>query len=201
MRVNLGLFQDGSNVLWDLAPHDISILRYLIGSEPKTVSACGTACIFPDVHDVAYLYLEFENKVMGHLHISWLDPCKVRRTTIVGSKKMLVYDDVEPLEKIRIYDKGVDKPPYTDTFGDFQLSYRFGDISIPHIKFTEPLRIECKHFVDSIVNGTVPQSSGWDGLQIVKTLEMAEQSLKSGNGQKRISAKEQGDGYAVLHNK
>jgi len=117
------------------------------------------------------------------LHVSWLDPCKVRRTTIVGSKKMLVYDDVEPLEKIRIYDKGVEKPPYTDTFGDFQLSYRFGDISIPHIKFTEPLRIECKHFIDSIANGTVPQSSGWDGLQIVRILEMADQSLKANGGQ------------------
>lgn len=200
VRVNLGLFQDGLNVLWDLAPHDISILRYLLDCEPVEVNARGAACILPDVHDVAYLYLKFENGVMGHIHVSWLDPCKVRRTTIVGSKKMLVYDDVEPLEKIRIYDKGVEKPPYTDTFADFQLSYRFGDIVIPHIKFTEPLRVECKHFIDSIINRTPPQSSGWDGLQIVKTLEMAERSLQS-NGNQQIVAKEKDDGYAALHNK
>ncbi len=200
VRVNLGLFQDGLNVLWDLAPHDISILRYLLDCEPVEVNARGASCILPDVQDVAYLYLQFENGVMGHVHVSWIDPCKVRRITIVGSQKMLVYDDVEPLEKIRIYDKGVEKPPYTDTFADFQLSYRFGDIVIPHIKFTEPLRVECKHFIDSIVNRTPPQSSGWDGLQIVKTLEMAEQSLKT-NGNQQIVTKEKGDGYAAVPNK
>jgi len=179
VRVNLGLFQDNLDVVWDLAPHDISILRYLLGSEPISVNAAGAACILPNVHDVAYLYLEFPNNVRAHIHVSWLDPCKVRRITVVGSKKMLVFDDVEPLEKIRIYDKGVEKPPYTNTFGDFQLSYRFGDIVIPRIPLAEPLREECKHFIDCVIHHTRPQSSGWDGLQVVKTLEMADRSLKS----------------------
>lgn len=200
VRVNLGLFQDSLDVVWDLAPHDISILRYLLDSEPVSVNATGAACILPDVHDVAYLYLEFANNVRAHIHVSWLDPCKVRRITVVGSEKMLVFDDVEPLEKIRIYDKGVEKPPYTNSFGDFQLSYRFGDIVIPRIPSAEPLRIECKHFIDSVVNHTRPQSSGWDGLQVVRTLEMAAHSLHSHGDRQNIPVREKVDGYNALHN-
>jgi predicted dehydrogenase len=182
VRVNLGLFQRQSNVIWDLAPHDVSILRYVLGAEPVEVSACGSAYILPGVVDLAYIYLRFPNDVMAHLHVSWLNPNKVRQITVVGSDKMLVYDDLEPLEKIRIYDKGVDKLPYTDTFGDFQLSYRYGDITIPHINVTEPLRIECQHFIDCIANGTRPQTSGYDGLQVVNILELAERSLDNTHG-------------------
>lgn len=181
VRVNLGLFQKELNVVWDLAPHDISILRYILGAEPLHVHACGAAHIFPDVYNLAYLYLQFPNNVIGHIHVSWLDPCKVRRITVVGSEKMLVYDDVEPLEKIRIYDKGVDTLSYPQTYADFQLSYRYGAITIPHIKFVEPLRVECQHFLDSIKNGTRPQSDGHNGLQVVKVLERAEQSLCNGS--------------------
>jgi predicted dehydrogenase len=195
VRVNLGLFQSQSSVIWDLAPHDVSILRYILGAEPIHVSACGSACILPGVYDLAYIYLQFPNNIMAHVHVSWLNPNKVRQITIVGSEKMLVYDDVEPLEKIRIYDKGVEKLPYTDTFGDFQLSYRYGDITIPHINFTEPLRIECQHFIDSIVSGTPPQSSGYDGLQVVKILELAERSLNSGTGQEKLN------GYVPIYNR
>jgi predicted dehydrogenase len=195
VRVNLGLFQSQSSVIWDLAPHDVSILRYILGAEPIHVSACGSACILPGVHDLAYIYLQFPNNIMAHVHVSWLNPNKVRQITIVGSEKMLVYDDVEPLEKIRIYDKGVEKLPYTDSFGDFQLSYRYGDITIPHINFTEPLRIECQHFIDSIVSGTPPQSSGYDGLQVVKILELAERSLNSGTGQEKLN------GYVPIYNR
>lgn len=182
VRVNLGLFQNDMSVVWDLAPHDISILRYILGMDPVQVSACGATCILPDIHDVAYLYLKFPNGVIAHIHVSWLDPAKVRKITVVGSNKMLVYDDIEPLEKIRIYDKGVEKPPYTHTYGDFQFSYRYGSVVIPYIRFTEPLRIECQHFIDSIVNGTPPLSDGYDGLQVVRILEMAERSLKNGTG-------------------
>jgi predicted dehydrogenase len=196
VRVNLGLFQNGLDVVWDLAPHDISILRYLLDSDPEVVSACGSASIFPEIHDVAYIYLKFPNNVVAHLHVSWLDPCKVRRITVVGSRKMLVYDDVEPLEKIRIYDKGVEKPPYTHTYSDFQLSYRHGDVVIPHLKFTEPLRVECTHFLESIENGTPPQSNGNSGLQVVKALEKAEQSLHC-----QDSEKEGSYGYSPVYNR
>lgn len=180
VRVNLGLFQTNSNVLWDLAPHDVSILRYILGMDPIAVRASGTDCIMKGKHDLAYVYLQFPNNVVAHLHISWLDPRKVRRITIVGSQKMVVYDDIEPLEKIKIYDKGVDKLPYTNSFGDFQLSYRYGDVVAPHIRFTEPLRLECQDFVDACRNGTEPVASGWDGMKVVEVLEVAERALESG---------------------
>ncbi|MCD4670347.1 MAG: Gfo/Idh/MocA family oxidoreductase [Actinomycetia bacterium] len=199
VRVNLGLFQNHLNVIWDLAPHDISILRYLLGTEPTQVSACGSAFILPNIHDLAYISLQFPDNVMAHIHVSWLDPNKVRQITIVGSKKMLVYDDVAPLEKIRIYDKSVTRLPYTNTFGDFELSYRYGDISIPHINFTEPLRIECQHFVVSIINGTPPKSDGHAGLQVVKVLELAERSLHSGYSQ--TAEQEKTNGYIPVRNK
>jgi predicted dehydrogenase len=121
--------------------------------------------------------MQFPHNVTAHIHVSWLDPCKVRRITVVGSKKMAVYDDVEPLEKIKIYDKGVDAPPYTSTFGDFQFSYRYGDVVIPHIRFVEPLRIEVQHFIDCVLNDEKPQSDGVVGLKVVKVLETADRSL------------------------
>jgi predicted dehydrogenase len=185
VRVNLGLFQNGLNVLWDLAPHDISIIRYILNSDPVSVNANGYDCIFPSKHDVAYVTAEFPNRIMAHIHVSWLDPNKVRRTTIVGSEKMLVYDDVAPLEKIRIYDKGVETPPYTDSYADFQFSYRYGDVVIPHIQFVEPLRVEAQHFVDCVLGRVEqPQSSGEVGLAVVKILEAADQSLKN-NGERQ----------------
>ncbi len=188
MRLNLGLFQPDLNVLWDLAPHDLSILLYLLGKEPISVSARGGDCIFKGKHDVAYMHLKFPDNILAHVHVSWLDPNKVRRYTVVGSKKMLVYDDVESLEKIKIYDKGVETPPYTDSFGDFQCSYRYGDVTIPHIRFTEPLRIESQHFIDCILKRCdEPLSSGRDGLKIVKILETAQKSLDNGGDNERFS--------------
>jgi predicted dehydrogenase len=177
VRTNLGLFQPNVNAMWDLAPHDLSILMYLLGREPETVSAQGGAAIFKHIHDVVYMHLRFPNDVLAHIHVSWIDPCKVRRITVVGSKKMAVYDDIENLEKIKIFDKGVDAPPYTDSFGDFQCSYRYGDIVTPHIKFTEPLRVECEHFADCVMSGDQPRSNGAVGMRIVKVLEAATRSL------------------------
>ena len=179
-RLNLGLFQNDSNVLWDLAPHDISTLLFLLERTPVSVSAHGMACVTKGVHDVAYINLVFPDNLMAYIHVSWLDPCKVRRITIVGSQKMAVYNDLGSEGKIKIYDKGVD-PEYTDTFGEFQYAYRTGDITIPSFRFVEPLREECQHFLDCIVNKTEPRSSGLDGLRVIKILEAAERSMNNGS--------------------
>jgi predicted dehydrogenase len=187
VRVSLGLFQKDLNVLWDLAPHDISILLYILGSKPTSVSARGTSCVLSDVEDVAYMDLAFPDNILAHVHLSWLDPCKVRRTTVVGSKKMLVYDDVESLEKIKVYDKGVERPPYTDTFGDFNFSYRYGDITIPNIRFTEPLREECSHFLECITEHKSPETDGYEGLNVVRVIEAAERSLRNGGSREKIT--------------
>ena len=180
-RLNLGLFQQDSNVMWDLAPHDISILLYLLGKKPISVSAQGMPCVYAGIVDVAYLNLIFPDNISAYIHVSWLDPCKVRRITVVGSKKMAVYNDIESENKIKIYDKGVDSPAYTNGgFGEFQCSYHSGDITIPNIRFSEPLRQECQHFIDSIANHTEPCSSGRDGLQVIKILEAAQHSISNG---------------------
>ncbi len=185
-RLNLGLFQRDTNVLWDLAPHDISTLLFLLGQTPVSVSAHGMACVTEGVYDVAYLNLVFPNNLMAYIHVSWLDPCKVRRTTVVGSKKMAVYNDLASEERIKIYDKGVDAPDYTDSFGEFQYAYRTGDITIPSFRFVEPLREECQHFLDCIMNHVEPRSSGRDGLQVIKVLEAAERSMRNGSSREEI---------------
>jgi predicted dehydrogenase len=179
LRLNLGLFQPELNVLWDLAPHDISMLRFLLGSEPLAIGASGASYIFKDVYDIAFLCLEFPDQVRAHVRVSWLDPCKVRQVTVVGSEKMAVFDDVATSEKIRIYDKGVRNLSYTDTFGEFQLQYHHGDITIPHIGFSEPLRQECEDFLRSIATGQQPRSNGVSGLNVVRIIETAEQSLSN----------------------
>lgn len=178
-RTNLGIFQKDVNVLWDLAPHDISILLYVLGQDPIAVSACGESYVQPGIHDVARMTLTFPDQVQAHVHVSWLDPCKIRRTTVVGSKKMVVYDDVEMQEKIKIYDTGVDKPAHTDNYGEFHLSYRYGDIAIPRVAIDEPLKVECVHFVESILSGRQPRSNGHVGAKVVKILEAANASLRN----------------------
>lgn len=182
-RLNLGLFQRDSNVLWDLAPHDISILLYLLGEKPLSVGAHGMPCVFDGIFDVAYVSLIFPNNVPAYIHVSWLDPCKVRRITVVGSKKMIVFNDVENEQKLKIYDKGVEAPAYTNGFGEFQCSYRSGDIVIPNLRIIEPLKKECQHFLDSISNHTQPCSCGEDGLRVVKILEAAQHSMNNGSTQ------------------
>jgi predicted dehydrogenase len=186
VRTSLGLFQPDLNVLWDLAPHDISILLYLLGCDPIGVSAHGMACVQYGIEDVAYATLFFPNFSMAHLHVSWLDPCKVRRITVVGSNKMIVYDDIESLEKVRVYDRGVECPPYTNTFGDFQFAYRYGDITIPYIRLAEPLRLECEHFLECILEHKRPQTDGYNGLRVIKIIETAQKSLKNGGSREQI---------------
>lgn len=187
VRASLGLYQRDLNVLWDLAPHDISILLYMLESDPISVSTRGIACVQDGIEDVAYMSLVFPDNVLAHVHLSWLDPCKVRRITVVGSKKMVVYDDVESLEKVRIYDKGVEPPPYTNTFGDFQFAYRYGDITIPNIRFTEPLRLECNHFLECISTHKRPQTDGYNGLRVLKIIEAAEESLRNSGSEEEIT--------------
>lgn len=176
-RLNLGLYSRELNVLWDLAPHDVSILFYLLGTKPISVSAHGTSCVIDGIHDVAYVNLAFPNNIMAHVHVSWLDPAKVRRVTVVGSKKMAVLNDISSTEKIKIYDKGVTSPESTENFGEFLISYHSGDVLIPNIRMAEPLKVECQHFLDCIKSGAKPASSGEDGLNVVKVLEAAHRSL------------------------
>ena len=180
IRANLGLFQHDINVVWDLATHDISIILMLIGRMPEAVSCHGQSHYKRTVEDVALLSLHFSRNVIAFVHVSWLDPNKIRRTTIVGSRKMLVYDDTEIQEKIRIYDKGLDVHRYYDTFGEFQFSYRYGDIQIPRLEEKEPLRAECEHFVDCIRNSVAPRTDGLSGLRVVSVLHAANSSLRNG---------------------
>ena len=177
-RVNLGLFQQDVNVVWDLAPHDVAMLNHLFQATPKVVSATGRSYVQQEIEDVAFLTLEYPGHQLAHIHVSWLDPNKIRKATFVGSRKMLVYDDVSSLEKIRVFDKGVDVLPHYDNFGEFQLSYRFGDIFVPRIEQAEPLKIETGHFIACIQGQEEPLSNGSHGLQVVEVLEKACQSIK-----------------------
>lgn len=178
VRVGLGLFHPSLNVVWDLAPHDISILIYLLGEEPSSVSARGIACVQDSIEDVAYLTLRFPSGILAHMRLSWLDPMKTRRVTVVGSKKMVVYDDVALDEKIKVYDKRVDALPRTDTFGAFQFTYHHGGIVSPRIDFEEPLRVECSHFVECIRDGIQPLTDAASGIRVVKVIEAAQRSMK-----------------------
>jgi predicted dehydrogenase len=174
-RVNLGLHQSDVSVIWDLAPHDFSILRYWFGEIPLSATATGRACILPGVADVAFVSLEFPHGVVAHTELSWLAPAKLRRTTIVGSQRMVIYDDTSP-EPVRIYDSGVllESP---QSFGEFKLTYRTGDILSPRVEPTEPLSLELRDFHDAIRTGSEPRSSATIGVEVVSMIEAAEQSL------------------------
>lgn len=188
-RLNLGLFQSDINVIWDLAPHDISIMLYLLNDFPVGVNASGKAHFRRDIEDVATITLNFSNGTIAFIHSSWLDPDKVRKMTIVGSKKMLVYDDISTNEKIKIFDKGVNAPPYYDSYAEFHYSYRYGDIYTPRINEYEPLRKECEHFLECIREHKTPRSDGYSGLRVVSILEAANKSLRSQGIQQMIDYK------------
>jgi predicted dehydrogenase len=177
-RLNLGLFQKDINVTWDLAPHDISIVLYIIEKLPESVNCLGHSNVTPGVEDITSLSLSFAKGQFATITSSWLDPRKVREITIVGTRRMIVYDDVQPLEKIKIYDSRVEHPPHYDTFAEFQYSYHYGDMLIPCIKQEEPLKVECQHFLDCIRHGNTPLTDGRAGLELVRILESASQSLK-----------------------
>ncbi len=179
-RLNLGLFQKDINVAWDLAPHDISIIHYLLDEDPITVNCQGKAHITQDIEDVTNISLQFSKSAFAMIQSSWINPNKIRTMIIVGSKKMIIYDDTEPLEKIKVYDKRVELPPHYDTFADFQYSYHYGDMHCPHIKHKEPLQMEAADFVKSIETGAPPEASGLEGLKVLAVLEAASESLKKG---------------------
>ena len=191
LRVNLGLFQPDVSVLWDLAPHDVSILLYVLQRPATAVSAVGNAHFSKGLADVVSVTIEFGPQLMANIIASWLDPRKVREMTIVGTKKMIVYDDISANEKVRIYDKGVDGPRPYDSFGEFQYSYRYGDIVTPFLEEYEPLRHECAHFLECIRTGRTPRSSGEVGLSVIRILSAAEESLLLGGARVSLVPAEQ----------
>jgi predicted dehydrogenase len=175
-RVNLGRIRGDENAMWSFAPHDISQILYMLEMEPVNVSARGQSYIQDGIEDVVFLSLFFENRIMAHIHMSWLDPHKVRKTTIVGSKKMAVFDDSEATEKLRIYDNYAEAPP-AKSYGE-AIQVRFGDILIPRVESTEPLQLECKHFIDCVANRTTPLTDAQDGLRVIRIIEAAQRSLQ-----------------------
>ncbi|MDZ7373707.1 MAG: Gfo/Idh/MocA family oxidoreductase, partial [candidate division KSB1 bacterium] len=177
-RVNLGVVRRDENALWSFAPHDVSVILWFFGEAPSRVQCTGQAYLQPGIEDVAFLSLAFPSGRLAHIHVSWLDPHKIRRLTLVGSRKMAVLDDMEAMEKIRVYDKGVGKGTYLG-YGE-DLSLRFGDIWAPYVQMREPLRAELEHFVQCIRTGERPRSDGRDGLRVVRVLEGAQRSLKRG---------------------
>ncbi len=177
-RVNLGLHQSDVSVAWDLGPHDFSILRYWLEETPTHASALSRGCVIPDIPDVAFINMEFPSGTVAHVELSWLAPSKLRRTTIVGSERMVVYDDTS-IEPVRVFDSGVTlRDP--ETFGEYKMTYRTGDLLVPNIRPSEPLSLEIADFAQAINEGTEPRSNARLGLQIVQALEAAQASLANG---------------------
>ena len=179
LRVNLGRVRSDENALWSFAPHDLSIIRYLLRDQPTTVWARGESYLQSEVEDVVFVNLQFPDHTMAQIQLSWLDPRKERRLTVVGSRKMVVFDDAHATEKLRIYDKGFDRPPEYDTYGDY-LSIRNGDIHIPHLDLVEPLTVECRHFLECVAGRSTPHTPGREGLEVVRILAAAQRSLSAG---------------------
>ena len=178
-RINLGKVRDIENSLWSFAPHDISLIIFLLDKYPLHVTATGAAYIRNNIEDVCFMTMHFKDKTMAHVHVSWLDPHKERKLTIVGSKKMVVFDDTQASEKIWLYDKGVETKLDYNTYGEY-LSLRVGDITLPRVPGGEPLRLECQHFLDCVKNRTQARSDGRDGLRVLAVLQAAQQSLEQG---------------------
>ena len=170
-RVNLGLFRSDTNVIWDLAPHDLSILLYVLGKKPQQIKVQAHTHLQPHIHDIAHLDLGFADGLSAHIHVSWLHPCKIRRVTVIGDARMVVYDDTNPAEMIKIYNKGA------DVHADPGVSYRNGEITIPYIEWVEPLHLECEDFARAIRTGSPPRAHGGVGLEVVRILAKAQDVL------------------------
>jgi predicted dehydrogenase len=190
-RVNLGKVRRDENALWSFAPHDLSVILHLIDREPIDVVARGSAFIQSSVEDVVFVDLRFPDGKLAHLHVSWLDPHKIRKFTVVGSQKMVVFDDMDASEKIRIYDKGVDRAGQVVSYGD-ALTVRSGDIVIPKISLQEPLRIECQHFVECVRDHKQPLTDGEGGLRVVRVLAAAQASLDQGGAPVAVAGEKAG---------
>jgi predicted dehydrogenase len=179
VRVNLGLFQHDVNVIWDLAIHDLSIMDYVLPARPVAISATGISHVAGQPENVAYITLFFAHNQIAHLHVNWLTPVKVRHTLIGGSEKMILYDDLEPSEKLKVYDKGITVTPGTEDVYKMLVSYRSGDMWAPRLDNTEALQTEAVHFIDCILNAKKPETDGCAGLRMVNMIEAAEQSLRA----------------------
>lgn len=179
VRVNLGLFQHDVNVIWDLAPHDISIMDYLISRKAESVVATGADHVGKGLEDVAYLTVYFPDNIIAHIHVNWLSPVKIRQTLIGGSKKMVVWDDNSPSEKVKVYDKGIDLIQTQDQIYDTLIQYRTGDMHCPKVPQLEALALEVQHFLDCIMRRESPVSDGKSGLRVVEILEASEESIKN----------------------
>lgn len=183
VRINLGLFQHDVNVVWDLAPHDLSIMDHVVGREPTSLMATGSCHIQPGIENIAYVQLRFDDSMIANFHFNWLSPVKIRRTLIAGSRRMVVYDDIEPTEKVRVYDTGVDRNAASadeeETYKTL-VSYRTGDVWVPKLDPTEALRYVCAEFLDSIHSSRPSSSDGAAGLRVVRLLEAAQTSINEG---------------------
>jgi predicted dehydrogenase len=186
VRINLGLFRSDVNVIWDLAPHDISIARYLIDEEPVSVSVLGRDFGNNNIECMAYITLKYRSGKIAHIHVSWLSPVKIRRIIIGGSKRMIIYDDVEPTEKIRVYDRGIEFDYNKEN--PLQPTYRLGDINLPRLDQREALLVEAEHFIDCILNGKKPLTDAAFGLAVLKVLEASDVSLKEGGREVMLSS-------------
>jgi predicted dehydrogenase len=179
LRVNLGQVRADENALWSFGPHDVSVALFLLGEPPVRVAAHGQCYLQPGVEDVVFMTMEFASGVLAHVQLSWLDPHKERRLTVVGERQMVVFDDMEPREKLRIYDKGIDRPPDYRSFGE-ALAIREGDIFIPRVPNVEPLAAELGHFVRMARGAEPPRATAADGVHVVRVLEAASRSLRQG---------------------
>ncbi len=187
-RVNLGLHQPDVSVVWDLAPHDFSILRYWLGEVPQSVSALSRGCVIPDTPDVAFIHLQFPSSTIANVELSWLAPSKLRRTTVIGSRKMVVYDDTST-EPVRIFDSGVTLPDPA-TFGEYKLTYRTGDIVSPRVEATEPLYLELADFCAAILDGSELRSSPEIGIDVIRMIEAVDRSLEHGGARVEMTETE-----------
>lgn len=178
-RLNLGRVRKDENALWCFGPHDVSMVLDLFAAMPETVTATGAAYLQPQMVDVVFMTMAFPDGRLAHIHLSWLDPHKTRKLTLVGSRKMAVFDDMEPAEKIRIFDKGVDAAPRSVSYEE-SLQVRFGDVVSPYVPVVEPLRLQCEHFLESVRRRSLPRTDASHGLRVVRVLAAAQQSLESG---------------------
>lgn len=189
-RVNLGIVQSDINALWSIAPHDVSIALYLVGDLPVQVTAQGASYLSAGIEDVVFLTMTFPNGVVGHIHVSWIDPSKTRKLTVVGSKKMITYDDLADEGKVKVYDKAVSKVKGQDnpSYGEFHYRLHSGDILAPRVQMSEPLANECGHFIDCVLNGCAPVTDGHNGVEVVSVLEAAQRSLENNGAQELVHA-------------
>jgi len=178
VRVNLGLFQHDVNVIWDLAIHDLSIMDYVLPNKPVAISATGISHVPGQPENVAYITLFFANTQIAHVHVNWLTPVKVRHTLIGGSEKMILYDDLDPSDKLKVYDKGITVSPGPEAVYKMLVSYRSGDMWAPRLENTEALQTEALHFIDCVANKRQPETDGLAGLRMVRMIEAAERSLR-----------------------